>query len=546
MTRTIDYQVISKQKREQRASRIPKEWTLPAHVKLGNNVLDVPATCGLLTARELEITGENDAVDIVQKIRARTYTAEEVTRAFCKRAAIAQQVSNCLTEIFFDDAIERSKELDREQNANPDAPLRPLHGLPISLKDSFRVPGYDSTVGMICWANLPDTTYSALPQLLVDLGAVLYCKTNIPQTMMTADSDNNVFGRTVNPVSAKLTAGGSSGGEGALIALRGSVLGIGTDVAGSIRIPSICNGIYGLRTSAGVVAYAGQRSSVPPGMAGVAAVAGPMAISLRTCEYFMKVVIEAEPWKYDPGCLHLPWNSCERVKPSRVGVVLDDGAFTPWPPVRRTMHESIAKLERAGIEVVHLNLPDVQEAIEVTHRMYALDGCKFVQARLKESGEPQVESVKRVNLAGIPSATLEDYFELNAARSRIQRTYQNLWQANKLDAILMPGASTTATPHDEWGPVNYTALWNFLDYPTVILPTGTVTYTDAADGLDNAKYGEADRRNYQLYTGPDDFQSAALTVQLVGMQQEDQRLLQVATIVDEILSHRQIAVQNGH
>ena len=67
--------------------------------------------------------------------------------------------------------------------------------------------------------------------MLLDLGAVLYCKTNVPQTMMSADSENNLFGRTLNPANIKLTAGGSSGGEGALIAMRGSVLGIGTDVS---------------------------------------------------------------------------------------------------------------------------------------------------------------------------------------------------------------------------------------------------------------------------------------------------------------------------
>ncbi|KAM3413498.1 Acetamidase [Cercospora zeina] len=537
MTGGIDYLAIAKQKREQRASRIPEEWKLSEGTQFPNNVLNVPTTCGLLTTRELEITGEHDGLGIVQKIRDRTYTAEEVTRAFCKRAAIAQQLTNCLTEIFFDDAIERAKELDREQKANPETPLRPLHGLPISLKDSFRIPGRDSSVGLVCFANSPDSTYSPLPQLLLDLGAVLYCKTNVPQTMMTADSDNNVFGRTVNPVNAKLTAGGSTGGEGALIAMRGSVLGIGTDVAGSIRIPSVCNGIYGLRTSAGMVAYAGQRSPAPPGMAGLAAVAGPMATSLRSCEYLMKVMTEAEPWKYDHGCLHIPWRNSERVKPSRIGVVLDDGAFTPWPPVRRTMNESVAKLERAGIEIVYLSLPDVREAIEVTHRYFALDGCKFIQARLKEGGEPEVESVKGVNLAAIPAASLEDLFELNFARGRIQQAYHSLWLANRLDGLLIPGASTTATPHDTWGPITYTALWNFLDYPTVILPTGRVTSTDAADDVSNAKYGEADQRNYKLYTGPEDFEGAALAVQLVGMKQEDQRLLQIAETIDEILGH---------
>ncbi|KAK4498039.1 hypothetical protein PRZ48_010695 [Zasmidium cellare] len=323
MTIKQDYKVIAQGKREQRDSLIPSEWRVKTPSD-SQNVLQ----SGLLSEKELKITSDHDAVDILERIKTRQYSAEEVTRAFCKRAAIAQQLTNCLTEIFFDEAIERSKKLDEELAGNPDQHLRPLHGLPISIKDSFRVPGVDSTTGLVCWANEPDTEFSSLPKLLLDLGAVLYCKTNVPQTMMTADSDNNVFGRTLNPNNLSLTAGGSSGGEGALIALRGSILGVGTDIAGSIRIPSIC---------------------------------------------------------------------C----------------------VRRNLAESARKLEAAGIEVIPISLPDVGEAVETIMRMFSLDGCKFIQNLIASGGEPEVPSVRNINLAGIPAASLEDFFKLNAARSRI-------------------------------------------------------------------------------------------------------------------------------
>lgn len=192
---------------------------------------------------------------------------------------------------------------------------------------------------------------------------------------MTADSDNNVFGRTLNPNNLTLTAGGSSGGEGALIALRGSVLGVGTDIAGSIRIPSICCGIYGFRPSASVVPYAGQRSPAPPGVPGIVPVAGSMASSLRSCSYFMKTIMEAQPWRYDPACLHRPWSGSSPPENLRVGVAFGDGTFTPWPPVRRNITEAAQKLQEAGIEVVRLSLPDVEEAVETIMRMFSLDGC---------------------------------------------------------------------------------------------------------------------------------------------------------------------------
>ena len=123
--------------------------------------------------------------------------------------------TNCLTEIFFDEAIERAKKLDLEYNQNScHKTLPPLFGLPISLKDSFQVSGYDTSTGLGCYVDEPAEDHSALAAMLTDLGAVLYCKTNLPQSIMTGDSENNIFGRTLNPRNKLLTAVGSTGGEG--------------------------------------------------------------------------------------------------------------------------------------------------------------------------------------------------------------------------------------------------------------------------------------------------------------------------------------------
>ncbi|KAG9675550.1 amidase, partial [Aureobasidium melanogenum] len=527
---------ISRAKCEQRDRLIRNEWKLSKKLALGNNVLEVPKTCGILTDREITITEENDAVDIVDKIRQQEYTAEEVTVAFCKRAAVAQQLTNCLTEIFFEEAIERARQLDQERAADPSAPWKPLHGLPISLKDSFKVPGFDSTIGMTYFANKPATEYSALPKLLLDLGAVLYCKTNVPQTMMTADSDNNVFGRTLNPSNLKLTAGGSSGGEGALVAMRGSVLGIGTDIAGSIRIPSICNGIYGARPSSGIVPFDGQQSPEDPGMVGIEVVAGPMATSSRACSFFMKTIMSAQAWRYDSLCLHLRWQGQQTSRKPRIGLVLDDEVYTPFPPVRRAIREAAQKLQDAGVDVVELRLPHVADAVGITYGMFALDGCQFVQDLIKEGKEPQVESVKRVNLAAIPKSSMQGYMDLTAGRRKLQAVYHKFWLDNQLDAIMLPGAPQTATRFDEWGPINYTMLWNFLDYPATIIPTGRVRESDMADGEDSALYGEQDLKNYKLYDSPETYKDAPLSVQVVGMRQEDETLAEVVGLVDTILN----------
>lgn len=284
-----------------------------------------------------------------------------------------------MTEILFDSAIARAKELDAQRAANPDRPLPPLWGLPISLKDCFKVPGFDASAGLVLFAEQPATEYSALPQLLLQLGAVFHCKTNVPQTMMTADSDNNVFGRTLNPNNKSLTAGGSSGGEGALVAMRGSVLGLGSDIAGSIRIPSHCCGTYGFKPSANIVPYAGQLNPAADGLPGILPVAGPLATSMRSCNYLMEVVMSNQPWKVDSDCLHIPWRGLkapDKGKKLRIGIVEDDGILTATPPVRRTLRQAREKLADAGVELIDIELPGLQEDSATIWASFAMEGCK--------------------------------------------------------------------------------------------------------------------------------------------------------------------------
>lgn len=123
-----------------------------------------------------------------------------------------------------------------------------------------------------------------------------------------------------------------------------------------------------------------------------------------------------------------------------------------------------------------------------------------MQNLLASGGEPEVTSVRNINLAGIPAASLEDFFKLNAARSKIQKVYHDLWLEHRLDAIMLPPSPTTATPFDQWDPVSYTALWNLLDYSAVVIPTGSVQDIDQVDSVEHAVHGERDRRNYQMCT----------------------------------------------
>ena len=361
-------------KRAAEYAKIPKTWRLDPQF-LSNDetsavsVMDVPAKSGILTPAELGITEKYSAVALAQAVQSGSIKALDVATAFCKRAAIAQQLLNCLTETMFEDAIKRGEFLD-QYLAEHKKPVGPLHGVPISLKDMFNYVGVASTSGYVSFLDnpLPETN-SPLVDILLGLGAILYCKTNIPLTMMTADSQTNIFGRTLNPHKLSLTPGGSSGGEGALIAIRGSLLGVGTDIGGSIRIPALCCGTYGFKPSSFRVPNGGTTSPARLGSPGFASVAGPLANSFEDLDFFLRSVIDAKPWDFDASALPILWresivsNANTKI---RIGLFTQDPAYAIHPPVMRTLSEAAKKLTAAGITVVPLsNTPPLNVAIDL-------------------------------------------------------------------------------------------------------------------------------------------------------------------------------------
>lgn len=359
-------------------AKIPKAWRLPSEYLTGdetcaNGVMEIPVKCGILSAEELHITQDFDAVALAKAVQLGAIKARFVATAFCKRAAIVQQLTNCLTETMFDDAIKRGEFLDEYLGAHG-KPLGSLHGVPISPKESFDCAGVQSTMGLVSYLDKPASSeHGATAAILLDLGAILYCKTNVSQTLMSSDSHNNVFGRTLNPHKLSLTAGGSSGGEGVLVALRGSILGVGTDMAGSVRIPALCNGTYGFKPSTGRVPFVGSTFCHRMGPPGFPHVAGPLACSYDGIAFFLQAVLESQPWNRDPILYALPWRTevaVSALEKLRIGYMLEDPKFPVHPPVRRAMESAAQALAQAGHEIIPLSeLPSLETLLDLGFRL---------------------------------------------------------------------------------------------------------------------------------------------------------------------------------
>ncbi|KAH8816719.1 amidase signature domain-containing protein [Xylogone sp. PMI_703] len=482
----------------------------------------------ILSEEELRITQDYTAADLLHKLADGTLTSVAVTRSYCKRAAIAQQLGTLERAQFLDDYLKREKRV-----------FGPLHGLPISLKDGFNIKGIQTTLGYVSFLDhpLPDKN-SALVDLLLDLGAVLYVKTNIPMTMMTADSDNNLFGRVLNPHNLALTAGGSSGGEGALLALRGSPLGVGTDIAGSIRIPALCCGTYGFKPTAGRVPFGGIKSAAASGLPGVTPCAGPLANSVFDLEVFFKLALAAHPWKYDSSALDLPWrrirHSTSLDEKLTIGVLGEDPSFPLHPPVQRVLNEASNTLRRAGHKVIPITpnqIASISAACTLAFEFFNIDPDQTALRHIAASGEPKIKSIPHNLPTGEPkkAASIRDIAALNIRQKEVASEWHRIFVSNQLDAILAPGAHCTAVPHDTFGVPPYTTIWNLLDYPACIIPYSNVSKELDPIRSDLNTLPKATKYDPELLDG------VPCAVQIITPRFKDEECLIIAQIVDKNL-----------
>ncbi|KAL4976169.1 amidase signature domain-containing protein [Aspergillus desertorum] len=143
--------------------------------------------------------------------------------------------------------------------------------------------------------------------MLKDMGAIILAKTNLPQSIMWEETENPLWGLTVNPRNPAFTPGGSTGGEAALLALHGCILGFGTDIGGSVRIPQSVVGSYGFKPSSSRLPYHGVPVSTE-GQEHVPSSVGPMARDINSICYITRLLVNSRPWDLDPRCVTLPWN----------------------------------------------------------------------------------------------------------------------------------------------------------------------------------------------------------------------------------------------
>ena len=458
-----------------------------------------------------------------------------VTKAFLQRAGLASKLTNCITELLPERALARAQELD-DHLAETGKPVGLLHGLPLSVKEHIGMKGLDLNAGFVAWVGNISADDAEILKLLRKAGAVFYARTTEPQTLMHLETSNNIYGVTVNPYNTKLTCGGSSGGEGALLGLKGSCLGIGTDIGGSIRSPAANNGIFGLRPTTYRLPVNGWAATMF-GEEQVVPVIGPMSTSIGGIKVFMRALLDQKPWLLDPSLINLPWKTSNQLRTDatgnrklRIGLLTDDGVVKPHPPILRGLSTLVSALKSSpDIEVVDFPPYKHDLAWSTIASLYFGDGGKEEAEAIDASGEPWRPLSKFIikeNPYVKPSGlTVREVWDLTMQREAYRAAYTRHWNSintdlpapdedeneqpepldleggveeRMVDVILAPVGPGCAPPLDGaryWG---YTAQWNLLDYPALVFPTGL--RSGAGDKVEEGyePRNERDKFNYDL------------------------------------------------
>lgn len=394
--------------------------------------------------------------------------AELLRNKGSKTNQISRSKTNFVTEFFQESALQQADALDAHL-ASTGTLAGPLHGIPTSLAEPIPLAGRITHAGIVSRiSNPPPAEDAHLVRQLKHAGAVIHLRTNVAQALVgQLGCENNIMGATLNPHDRRLSPGGPCGGEGVSVGSRCAVLGAGVDCG----VPAAFGGCYGFKPTAGRVPAEWAEE-------GVGCVVGPLARRVDGLQAWMKAVLDQTTGGADkPLATSSPWRPDVSTGEFTVGAMWDDGIIKPRPPVLPALRSAVGKLRAAGVKVVDWEPYDHQRGHAMLGPFYFPGGGKRYLAEFDKSGEYPLALVSRAfddanRSQGNLVAGLESSQALDQERETYQQEHDALMTEQGVDFILGPAYAGAGALHDDAKYSHYTFIWNILDLPSVVLPSG--------------------------------------------------------------------------
>ena len=326
--------------------------------------------------------------DLRQFLKDGSISCEEVTRHYIAKAREANPKLNAIVLERYDQALEEARSAD--SSLADGVPPGKLHGLPITIKECLDFTGTPSTFGLS--RRKRDIAHETDPYVasLQKAGAIVLGKTNVAQMLAFLETENPVYGTTNNARSPAHSCGGSSGGEGAIVAAGGCVAGVGTDIGGSVRIPAAFNGICGIKPTMDrcpdQARFVPESTDLP-----IRSVTGLLARDVDALELMLEAI---NPQPSRP----VPCSRDVAIDQLRVGYFKSDRLLEPMAAIETGIDESVQTLREAGVAVVEFEPPSPVEAEEIYLRILAANEGELFTANLR-SDKPVPQAAPLVRLA---------------------------------------------------------------------------------------------------------------------------------------------------
>ena len=394
------------------------------------------------------------ALDAAAAVRAGRISSLELTELAFRRLDRHNPKLNAVILRFREQALARARAADqalaRKQSWGP------FHGVPVTMKETFSMAGVPTTAGAEAYRDFRPKRNAEAVERLLGAGAVIIGKTNVPVFAADLQRYNPIYGTSNNPWDLARTPGGSTGGGAAALAAGIGYLTLGTDIGGSIRIPSHFCGIYGHKPTLGVVSLVGSVppfADDPPPKFVELAVAGPMARSAADLRAALEAIGGPEGDEAKAYRWTMPAPRRTRLREFRVGCVLDDPVCPVGSDVRAVLEAAVEKIGRAGVKVERGWPAGVDFAAQLHTYIFLLYSAMY--PRFAPEVQEALRAEYRRNPKNPAAAALVEPHARWAAETARRLAARAVWQQyfREHDVFLTPVAFVPAFAHDHSEPM---------------------------------------------------------------------------------------------